>query len=118
MWQKRFIFFILVVVSILGGSRMVIGDTGAYHASHRSMMDEDMKEEMGEGSCMKGPVSPITIRLPPKTDTTTKIKNINLIRHMGYLLCKGFINASVTATERPFERWMKYTEWPLLHSSP
>ena len=55
MWQKRFIFFILVVVSVLGGSRMVMGDTGAYHASHRSMMDEDMKEEMGEGSCMKGP---------------------------------------------------------------
>ena len=34
---------------------MVIGDTGGHYASHKHMMDEDMKEEMGEGSCMKGP---------------------------------------------------------------
>lgn len=55
MSQKRFIFFIVVVVSILGGSRMVIGDTGGYYAPHRPMMDEDRQEEMGEGSCMKVP---------------------------------------------------------------
>ncbi len=55
MWQKRFIFFILVVVSVLGSSRMAIGDTGDHYASHRPMMDEDMKEELEEGSCMKGP---------------------------------------------------------------
>jgi len=55
MWRKRFIFFILIVVPVLGGSRMVIGDTGGHYASHKHMMDEDMKEEMGEGSCMKGP---------------------------------------------------------------
>lgn len=55
MWQKRFIFFILVVVSVLAGSRMVIGDTGGHYVSHKPMMDEDMKGEMGEGSCMKGP---------------------------------------------------------------
>ena len=55
MWRMRFIFFILVVVSVLGGSRMVIGDTGGHYASHRPMMDEDMKGEMGEGLCMKGP---------------------------------------------------------------
>src|SRR3989304_7961374 len=55
MWRKRFIFFIVVVVSVLGGSRLVIGDTEGYYASHKHMMDEDMKEEMEEGSCMKGP---------------------------------------------------------------
>lgn len=55
MWQKRFIFSILVVVSVLGGSRMVMGDAGGHYASHKSMMDEDMKGEMGEESCMKGP---------------------------------------------------------------
>jgi len=55
MLQKRVIYFILAVVFILGGSRMVKGDTGGYYAPHRPMMDEDMKGDMGEGSCMKGP---------------------------------------------------------------
>lgn len=55
MSRKKFILFILVVVSVLGSSRIAIGDTGGHYASRKSMMDEDMKEEMGEGSCMKGP---------------------------------------------------------------